>query len=214
MFENQDLIKKDKQGRFPKDDTRYRTFIFVLYKDSESYDYEEVLNTMKGECKYWVYIEHKAEKNELKDHTHCIIYYDNPRFADSVANKLGIPKNFLQIPLSTRGCMRYLTHIDYPDKIQYDLQMVNVSTSFMKRFYEAYNDEKIDIEILQDIYQFINDNTNLDSVDLEVQLSLFVCSSSYNRIFKAYYNTITKYIKEKCTTSYNIYYVNFYIFYI
>lgn len=203
-MEEENLLKKDKQGRFPKEDERYRTFIFVLYKDSESYDYDEVINTIKGWCKYYAYIEHKAEKNETKDHTHVIIHFDNPRYAEGVSKKLGISVNYLQIPLSTRGCIRYLTHIDYEDKIQYDLQFVNVSKSYCKTFYNAYDDEKLDYEILEDIYQFIDDHIQRDTIQLEKELSLFVCSASYNRIFRMYYSTISKYLVDKCSTSYNI----------
>lgn len=196
-MEEENLIKKDKQGRFPKEDERYRTYIFVLYKDSESYDYDEVINILKGYCKYYAYIEHKAEKNETKDHTHVIIHFDNPKYADTVSKKLNLPSNYLQIPLSTRGCIRYLTHIDYPEKIQYDLQFMIISKSYLKTVFNAYDDEKLDIDILNDIYQFIDDHSDKSAIQLEKELSLYVCSASYNRIFRMYYNTIIKYIQDK-----------------
>lgn len=196
-MEEENLLKKDKQGRFPNEDERYRTYIFVLYKDSEVYDYEEVLNTIKGDLKYYAFIEHKAEKNETKDHTHVIVHFPNGRYPGAFSKSIGIPSHYLQIPLSIRGCMRYLTHIDYPEKIQYDLQFVNVSKSYMKSFYNAFDDEKIDIDILNDIYQFIDDNKEKSPIQLEKELSLYVCSASYNRIFRMYYNTIVKYIQDK-----------------
>lgn len=195
--DEEEMIKKDKQGRFPDEDDRYRTYLLILYPDSTSYDYDQVINTLKGEYKYYAYIEHEPEHNELKKHTHVIIHSPNGMRVGQLAKKLGVPYNYFQVPLSLRGCRRYLTHIDYPEKIQYDLQFVNVSKSYMKTLYQAFDDEKIDIDILNDIYQFIDDNKDLDRIDLEKQLTLFVCSSSYNRIFKCYYSTIVKYIADR-----------------
>lgn len=196
----EDLLKKDKQSRVPKDDERYRSFIGILYPDSDIYDYEEVINNLKGWCKYYAYIEHEPEKGESKKHTHFILYFDNPRFVDGVAKQLGIPKNYIQLPLSVRGSIRYLTHIDYPEKIQYDIDKVTISKSYLKKFHQAFDDEKLDYEILCDIYEFIDKNVRQDYVSLEMELSLFVCSASYNKIFKMYYNTIIKYLMDRCNS--------------
>lgn len=192
MEENYD--KKEKQGRVPKLDERYRTFIFILYPDSTDYDYNEVINYIKGEIKYYVYIMHQPEKEEKKVHTHVLVYFDNPRYADALAKKLGIDLHYINLPLSTRGYVRYMTHLSYPEKRQYNINDLQISKSYLKNVYQFFNDEKLDIEVLEDIYQFIDDHKYLNAIELEKQLSLFVCSSSYNRIFKMYYNTIIKYI--------------------
>lgn len=189
--------KKDKQSRVPKEDERYRSFIFILYPDSTSYDYEEVINTIKGEFKFYVFITHLPEQEEKKVHTHVLVTFSNPRYASTVANKLGIDLSIINLPISKRGYVRYMIHLDYPDKKQYSLTDLTVSKSYTKQVYEYFNDEKLDIEILEDIYSFIDDRTDLSAIELEKQLSLYVCSASYNRIFKMYYQTIIKYICNK-----------------
>lgn len=195
MDENYD--KKEKQSRVPKLEERYRTFIFILYPDAEDYDYNEVINYIEGEIKYYVYITHQPEKEESKVHTHVLVYFDNPRYADGLAKKLGINLNYINLPLSTRGYVRYMTHITYPEKIQYNINDLHISKSYLKNVYNYFNDEKLDIEVLDDIYQFIDDNSFKDPIQLEKELSLYVCSASYNRVFKMYYNTIVKYLTSK-----------------
>lgn len=183
---------KDKQGRFPKAETKYHTFLLVLYKDSEIYNYNEVINTIIGWCKHYAYIEHKAEKNELKEHTHVIMYFENARYVSTISNQLNVPINYFQVPLSFRGSCRYLTHIDYKEKIQYDLQDVKISKSFIKRFFDTFDDEKLDDEILTDIIQFIEDTSKVTSNKIELikELMLYVTRSRYKTVYKQFYTDI------------------------
>lgn len=50
---------------------------------------------------------------------------------------------------------------------------------------------------LSSIYQYIDDFNYLSAIELELELSKFVCSNSYDQVFKRYYNTIVKYITYK-----------------
>lgn len=202
-FDSKEIIKKGKVSRIPDREEKYHSYILILYEDSTIYDYDLVLNTIKGSYKKYAYIEHFPESNELKKHTHVYLYFDNSVYVTSLEKKLGIPYYYFQLPYSNRGCMRYLTHIDYPDKIQYSLQDVTISKSLLKTFLSKYDDEKLDEEILDDIYNFLDDNKNLPRVILEKELSRFTCSANYTRIFNRYYKTIEKYI-DYISTSYNI----------
>lgn len=188
---------KEKQGRLPKENVRYHTFLLVLYKDSQIYDYYEVINNIIGWCKHYAFIEHKPEKNELKEHTHVIMYFENSKFVETIENQLGVPKNYFQVPLSFRGSCRYLTHIDYPEKLQYSLQDVSVSKSFIKRYFQAFDDEKLDDEILQDIITFIEDNApSLTKINLVKMLMIYVTRCRYKTIYKQFYTDIHSLINE------------------
>ena len=46
---------------------RYRHFMFILYKDSESFSFDDVLFDLKGSFKNYAYIFHKPEKDEKKE---------------------------------------------------------------------------------------------------------------------------------------------------
>lgn len=199
-MENEELNlieDKEKQGRIPKEDIRYHTFLLVLYKDSKLYDYYEVINNIIGWCKHYAFIEHEPEKKERKVHTHVIMYFDNSKYVETIENQLGVSRNYIQVPLSFRGSCRYLTHIDYPEKIQYTLEEVNVSKSFLRRFFQAYDDEKLDDEVLQDILQYIEDNAdNYSRIELIKNLMIYVTRARYKTIYKQFYTDIHNIINE------------------
>lgn len=199
-MEEENVVLNDKQGRIPSIDNHYRDYLLILYKDSEIYDYEEVINTIKGYCRYYAFIEHQPEKNETKAHTHVILHWENPKYPKTLEKKLGVPFHYFQIPLSIRGSRRYLTHIDFPDKIQYNIQDITISKSFIQKFMSAFDDEMLDIDILNSIYDFIDNEIKLNHnvIDIEKNLSLYVCGANYSRIFRSYYCTIINYIKNKC----------------
>ena len=48
---------------------RFRNFNVLLYKDTTSYKYDDVIFKL-NEYKYYAYIEHKPESDEKKEHTH------------------------------------------------------------------------------------------------------------------------------------------------
>lgn len=179
---------------------RYRHFMFLLYPDDD--DYNDILQDIKGSFKNWAYITHKPESEEKKEHTHLILSLDNTRTIDSICKRLCIPTRLCQRVRGLRGACRYLIHKDNDDKIQYDLTDVKVSNSFKSTFFGSFDDLESESDMLLNIYQFIDDHKFMKSIDLEVELTKFVCSTNYNKIFKRYYNTIVKYIND--VTSYNI----------
>ena len=174
---------------------RYRHFMFLLYPDDD--DYNDILQDIKGSFKNWAYITHQPESDEKKLHTHVILSLDNTRTIESICKRLCIPVRLCQRVRGLRGACRYLIHKDNDDKIQYDISDVKVSNSFKSTFYGSFDDLESESDMLSNIYQFIDDHSFMSSIDLEVELTKFVCSTNYNKIFKRYYNTIVKYINSK-----------------
>lgn len=179
-------------------DKKYRNWTILLYKDTKDYNYDDVLFYIKGNFKNYAYIEHQPEREEKKLHTHVIIALDNACTLSSLSKKVGVPSRFIKNITTLRGSCRYLTHIDYPEKTQYDLVDVTVSNSFKQRYFKSFDDLETDADMLSNIYSFIDDYKDLSPIELEIELSKFVCSQSYNRIFKSYYNTIIKYLNYVC----------------
>lgn len=173
-------------------DKRYRHFMFLLYPEDENYD--EILADIKGNFKNWAYITHEPEEEEKKRHTHLILSLDNTRTIESICKRLEVPTRLCQRVRGLRGACRYLIHADDEDKIQYSMSDVCVSKSFYSTFFNSFDDLESDDDILSNIYTFIDDHKSLNPIDIEVMLTKFVTSASYNRIFKRYYNTIVKYI--------------------
>lgn len=178
---------------------RGRMFMILLYPDSESYDFEEVLFKVHSEFKYYAYIMHLPETDEKKEHCHLILKFDDPVYRHSLSNKLGIPLQFIKLSGSQRGSCRYLTHIDFPTKKQYSIMDVTFPKSFAQEYTKHFDDLLTDDEILDNIMLFIADNKCDNPVILEMNLVKYVSLNNFNRVFKRYYNSITKYINNVCS---------------
>lgn len=185
-------------------DKRFRHFMFLLYPEDDYCD--EVLRDIRGNFKNWAYIVHKPETEEKKEHIHLLLTLDNARTIESICSRLNIPTRLCQRVRGLRGACRYLVHIDNEDKIQYNLEDVVVSKSFGSTFYGAFDDLESEEDMLENIYDFIRDSAkDYKPIEIEVQLTKFVCSQNYNKVFKRYYSTLVKYIQEEYNkTQYNI----------
>lgn len=61
------------------------------------------------------------ENGELVEaHTHLLIDYETPRKITTVSNLFGVADNFIEVVKNKKGFLRYLTHLDEPDKYKYD----------------------------------------------------------------------------------------------
>lgn len=174
------------------EEKKYRHFMILLYP--EWGNYQDILQDIKGSFKKYAYIKHIPEEEEKKEHVHLVLSLDNPRSEISLSKRLDIDKRFVKHIKSLRGSCRYLIHIDNEDKYQYNLDQVIVSHSFKSIYFKSFDDLLSDEEILANIYGFIDDNNFLSSIQLEIELTKYVCSNAFERVFKRYYNTIVKYI--------------------
>lgn len=190
-------MKKNETSSEEVIEKRYRNFMILLYPEWDNF--LDILSDIKGSFKNYAYIKHIAEEQEKKEHIHLILNLDNARTIDSLSRRLEVPSNLIQNVKSLRGACRYLIHKDDEHKIQYDLSQVIVSHSFKSTYFKSFDDLMSDEEILDNIYTFIIDNKSLSGVELEVALSRYVCSNAWERVFKRYYNTITKLIYYKAS---------------
>lgn len=102
-----------------------RTFLGVLYPDSETYDCAEVLARFPEVFEEWAYVTHDMdvdENGELKKaHIHWVGKLKTPSLISVVAggHKLGVPANSVEFCKSWKHAVRYLIHKDTPEKYQY-----------------------------------------------------------------------------------------------
>lgn len=190
MSKNNQLLEEQiKQDRF-------RNFNVLLYPDTESYNYNDVIFKL-NEYKYYAWIEHKPESDEKKEHIHLFIHLDNACTKSAIANNLGIPQNFVQETKSVRSSCRYLTHIDYPDKIQYDYKDVHISTLFERKFKKNFEDLETEEQIINNIFEFIDDlHFNYQYNYAMRVLIQWVNLNVYDTIFKRYRSEFLDYLKS------------------
>lgn len=109
--------------------TKDYKFCVLLYPDSESYSFDEVLGKVVC-CPLFAYIDHSKDKGDdgeiLKEHIHVVLKYNNPCLISTVANRLGIPENFIEFCSSYKSALKYLVHRtpDSIGKYPYDPKIV------------------------------------------------------------------------------------------
>ena len=176
------------------EDNRYRNFMVLFYDESKHYEFDDVIFNLHS-FKYYAYIKHQPESDEKLIHYHAFIHLDSACTESALANRLGIPVDKVQYVKNVRGGVRYLTHIDYPDKIQYDLNDVKVSGLFKRKFLKNFEDVKTEEEIIQDIYFWI-DNCHFDTYIEKVKyLIMFINLNCYDSVYKRYRPEFIDYLK-------------------
>lgn len=103
-------------------DKKFRSFAGTLYPDSESYDCETLLSTIRSKFIDWAYILHDKdvdEKGELKkSHIHWV-GRATPRCLSVVSNFLGLPEHDIEVVKNFDNMVMYLIHLNDIDKFQY-----------------------------------------------------------------------------------------------
>lgn len=110
------------------DNKKIRNFSGVLYPDSESYNCNEVIDRIKSKFKQWAFCLHDMDVNDegelKKAHIHWVGAGDARTLA-SCAKILGLKENEIEICKNCKLMVRYLLHLDDPDKFQYPVEELN-----------------------------------------------------------------------------------------
>lgn len=178
------------------DEKRYRNFMILFYKESKHYLFDDLIFNIHG-FKYYAYIKHQPEDEEKTEHYHGFIHLDSACTIKALSKRLGIPEQKIQNVKSVRSACRYLTHVDYDDKIQYDIGDVVVSGNFKRKFIKQFEDVKTEEEIINDIYNEIEDLKLLDKgYNFKIMcLIKFINSNCYDTIYKRYRPEFLEYLK-------------------
>ena len=185
---------------------RARLFTLVIYQDTTTYDYKEVLDYFRS-LKKCAYILHDKDlKSDMlgqeidenkKAHYHIVVKYDNATTPQAISNKCGVPTNYIQSIRSERQMLRYLTHIDDKSKYQYEYNDIYFTPSYERELKSAYDDLKTEEEQLLIIKDYIDNlDKSLAYSTRLFKLILFVNTNNYNRIYKRYekeFNSILKF---------------------
>lgn len=155
----------DKRKKNPSE-LQSRAWTFVLYPDSESYDYQDTVDLIKSfTTTQYAFITHdkdvvgdddvlenpELKKGELKKaHTHFCLKFESPKKIHQVRNILCLGENFYIKPCSKwNNSLDYLLHNteDSSSKHHYDVSEVTTNIpDFASRV-----DKRNEVEALQDI---------------------------------------------------------------
>lgn len=103
-------------------DKKFRSFAGTLYPDSESYDCETLLSTIRSKFIDWAYILHDKDTDAngvlKKPHIHWV-GRATPRCLSVVSNFLCLPENDIEVVKNFDNMVMYLIHLNDIDKFQY-----------------------------------------------------------------------------------------------
>lgn len=178
------------------DDKQYRNFMILFYDESCHYNFDNLIFNLHS-FKYYAYIRHLPEDDEKVPHYHAFIHLDSATTISAISKRLGVPKEKVQHVKNIRSACRYLTHIDYENKIQYSLEDVTVSGIFKRKFYKQFEDVKTEEEIISDIYNYL-DELKLLSVKYHYKIKMllqYINSNCFDTIYKRYRYEFLDYLK-------------------
>lgn len=143
-----------------KKDVRARTWTFILYPESAPENWRDILD---GYHIPWVESPlHDKDVNPdgtaKKAHRHVILLFDGKKSFEQVkdiTDALNAPTP--QKTANTKGLVRYLIHMDNPEKHQYKREdIICHSGADIERYFEVSMSSRT--AILRDIMQFIRDS--------------------------------------------------------
>ena len=184
------------------DEKRYRNFMILLYEDSTSYKFDDVLFDLKGSFKKYAYIKHQPEEDEKKEHYHFILALDNPRTITSLSKRVGVPANYIQFIKSPRASNRYLVHQDNDNKKKYYLTDVKVSPAYSRQFFASFDDLQTEEDVIDDIYNYIDVISDANKFSECIKMLIkFVNQNAYDTIYKRYRVEFTEYLRSKISNT-------------
>lgn len=168
---------------------RHRLFSIILYKDTDTYNINNILKNIKG-YRYYAYILHNKDLTKdlelKKSHYHIIIKTDNACTLDALSKKIGVPVNYIQFIRNERSYIRYLIHVDDEDKTQYSLNEIQCSRSYYSKVMKSFDDLETEEEIIEKIFIFIQEHNDLDYFTFYRLFVQWLNSNCYYSIYNRY----------------------------
>lgn len=110
-----------------------KTWCILIYTEWDNW--LDIFNALKHEnFDFMAWCLHDCDVKEdgspQKEHLHVRLKYPNQVWNSAICERTGLPYQYKiiePVEKSFRGAVRYLTHIDYPEKHQYSLDLVGAS---------------------------------------------------------------------------------------
>lgn len=151
--------------------SKRREFAFILYEESASEGWEQVLKQLHQRV-FWILHDKDVGSDGMpkKPHYHVMVLFDNPRSlstVQSLCSRCG-GNGHLEEVVSRRGYARYLCHMDDPDKHQYDTTEVHslCGANYMLEIMSKAELKNSKLAMITEIIQFCDDNMVFFYADL------------------------------------------------
>lgn len=131
---------------------RSKSWQAVLYPDATNYSCDDVIDNIKKLSYRFAMIRHDDDyytsNDEVDDslvgtqkkvHFHVVFFWDNSYQLGYIAQKIGLPSNYLQKVASRNGAIQYLIHKNNPEKHQYNIS--DIVTNIEKLQSKYFSDD-------------------------------------------------------------------------
>lgn len=121
---------------------RPRVWNLILYRDSDTYDFDDVLFNITDKAEKYYIIEHGAEEETKKNHVHCVIRLKDGKTQSAVSKFFGVQENYFEATQDICSSVRYLIHADNPTKKQYSIDdVITNDKDGLKKYLSNKNSE-------------------------------------------------------------------------
>lgn len=162
----------------------YRNVEIILYDENILYDKLKILNKYKNI--QWAYIMH--DKDNVKEHYHLRIFCEDKKSISAWAKLLKVEKHEIEILIYKKLSIRYLVHLDNPEKYQYSFDNI-ISNFELKSYLTNQSSETDDITLI------------LSFIDTSGYISMYTLANYClsNHLWSSYrrnYSIIREYLLE------------------
>lgn len=148
--------KTKKQPRNPRP-TTCRSFEAIIYVESESYNYLEVLDNLCNYFPKYSYILHDKDvyedgenKGQLKKaHFHFYGQKVNATTISAVSKFSGVPEVHINFVRKWNIALRYQMHLDNPEKYQYNRKDITTNIVDIDQFFNVKGEGEKVIELME-----------------------------------------------------------------
>lgn len=177
--------------------SRSSFFDLLLYPDCP--EHMEVLALLNDSGLPYAGITHDRDLTEegllKKSHIHAVVWGVRSTIS-SLASKLGIAENYISVRGTLNSRLRYLLHLDNPEKYQYSIDSVFGSPSGLKKFRECLNVSADENENVFSILALLESYPQEEYVTL-LRFVKDVCSSSLFPYYRRAQSTFIELWRER-----------------
>lgn len=171
---------------------RTRNVELIIYDKEVLYEKLDYLSNFCGEYAYILHDKDKDDNGELKKpHYHLRIFGVNQKSITAWADFLNVKENEIQVLENKRRAIRYLIHLDSPNKYQYNsLDIVSNIYGIDDYFTQDKQEETTQ---LQNIFAYIDE---IKGYIYFSEIKSYVIQNNYWSSYRRYYSIIKDVIIE------------------
>lgn len=181
----EDLVIKEPEKKNGRSNNSKSLHIAVLlYPDNLNHQKALQIVCSKYQCTFILHdkdvFDNEEDEMQKKPHIHVLLHFASQKRASAIAKYLMIEERFVQCVTNRDSFLRYMIHLDEPDKYQYKPEEVHSNRPIL--FFNALRRSKDKSERFKEVLEFIIQNKKYETFG-EILIAL---------IDKGYYDVLGK----------------------